>query len=110
MITMECNKCAVATTCPARGSSPTLHGKHKVLCKIIGGFGKKPIDRAALSARSASIAEKNGQCLTIAEVPFIDDDGGLVFHTVKIFSPPVLSDREKNVPVTSSDVLVRSFK
>lgn len=108
-IEMECARCAVASTCPRRGSSPLLYGKHSIKCRIIGGFGKIPLDKSILSSESLKKTKKDGECLTVAEVPAIEDEI-VIYNVTKIFSPPVLSDREKNVATTSSNVEVRSYK
>lgn len=69
-----------------------------------------PADKSILSIESLARVEKDGPCLTIAEVPTVDDQQIVSFDVTKIFSPPCLSDREKNVAVTSSDVAVRSHR
>jgi hypothetical protein len=84
-------------------------GKKQYWCNIIGGYGRKPVDADVLSTESAAVVSKNGPCLTIAEVPEVDS-GMVHYAIVKIFSQPVLADREKNVVTTSSDVAVRSHK
>jgi hypothetical protein len=109
-IEMECNRCSVAKTCPRRGSSPISVEKAIVKCKIIGGFGRTPVDRTVLSEESIARVDRDGPCLTIAEVPDVDEQGYVTFTVVKVFSPPCLSDREKNVIVTSSDVTTRPCK
>lgn len=106
---MVCDKCAVAGTCPRKGSSPILVGKSLVKCRIVNGFGKKPIEKHILSPESLKISERDGPCLTVAEVPSFSE-GELSFDVVKIFSPPVLAQREMTQTVTSSDVTVRSHK
>jgi hypothetical protein len=109
-INMECDECVVAQTCPRKGSSPQKHNKITLKCRIIGGFGREPVDKSVLSAESLEILNRDGPCLTIAEVPSIDEEGFVSYDVVKIFSPPCLTAREKNVAVTSSDVTVRSHK
>lgn len=106
---MECAKCFVSNTCSRRGSSPLAFEGRVFKCRIIGGFGRKPIDKSILSAESVKSCEKDGPCLTVAEVPTVED-GFVTFAVTKIFSPPCLSQRETNVAVTSSDVTAKSYK
>lgn len=109
-IEMECNRCSVANTCPRRGASPlNLDGK-MLKCRIVGGFGRNPVDRTVLSDASKAASDKDGPCLTIAEVPTLDDQKFLTMEVVKIFSPPNLAAREMNPVTTSSDIEVRSYK
>lgn len=105
----ECAKCAVSATCPSRGSSPLIFNNHRIACRIVGGFGRVPVDRSVLSEESKAVSDKNGPCLTVAEVPRVDD-GRIVFDVVKIFSPPILLDREKQPVTTVSDLSERSHK
>lgn len=107
-IEIECSRCSVSDYCPKKGSSPISHGKNILKCRIMGGFGRKPVDKSILSDESLKLFEKNGPCLTIAEVPSVDDQGFVTYKVEKIFSPPCLSSRETNVAVTSSDVTQRS--
>lgn len=89
---MTCDKCRVASTCPARGSSPVVgaNGRPKAFCRILGGYGRDPVDPAILSEDSRRRSEADGPCLTLAEVP--DQTGN--YSIVKVFSPPVRHDRE----------------
>lgn len=106
---MRCSDCAVAASCPAKGASPLIISGAQHLCEIVGGYGREPVDPAILSPESAARAAQHGPCLTIAEVPEVD--GGVVrYKVVKVFSQPVRAAREKNAPVTSSNVAVRSHK
>ena len=108
MIEMECARCPVSSTCPSRGASPTLHNEGVIKCQIVGGFGRDPVDRTILSFESMAIADRDGPCLTVAEVPHIGETGQIEFQLVKIFSQPVLSTREKTMVVTMSDLEPRS--
>jgi hypothetical protein len=64
-------------------------------CKIIGGYGRKPVDPAILSPESLSISTP-GSCLTIAYIPVVDKETGqIIMKLTKIFAPPVLHEREK---------------
>jgi len=96
---MECTKCKVASTCPRKGASPIVvrgSGTRKVHCYIVGGYGRTPVERRILSETSKQIADRDGPCLTIAYVPVIDElTDELQFEITKIFSPPVLHEREK---------------
>ncbi|OPZ34895.1 MAG: hypothetical protein BWY99_02399 [Synergistetes bacterium ADurb.BinA166] len=86
----------MANTCPRKGSSPlSLPGNKRALCSILGGYGRTPVDRSVLSEESAARSDADGPCLTIAVVPRLDGPSGALVHdTVKIFSPPVLHERE----------------
>lgn len=64
-------------------------------CHIVGNFGRAPVDPSILSADSLDLAAKNGPCLTLAEIPYLDTSGIVLFETVKIFHHPVLHEREK---------------
>ena len=96
VLQVACSSCKVASTCPANGSSPLVRGgKPVALCHLVGGYGRTPVDKAILSAESLARAAKDGECLTVAEVPRYDDASGRVYYeTVKIFAPPVLHSRE----------------
>jgi hypothetical protein len=93
---MECSRCRVAVTCPRKGASPlVLQSGKKVFCQIVGGYGRAPVDRDALSKESLEAADRDGPCLTLAEVPTFDPDADVVVMEVtKIFSHPVLHERE----------------
>lgn len=93
---MECSKCRVAHSCPKKGSSPlTLPGNKKALCSLVGGYGRTPVRQEILGEESREASAKNGPCLTIAEVPRLDEDSGLLIYELeKIFSQPVLHERE----------------
>lgn len=105
---MECVKCKVANTCPSFGSSPMkVPGGYIVKCVIVGGFGRTPIDQTILSDESKEKSMRDGPCLTIAEIPSMDDDGRVSLNVTKIFSEPVLHDREK-VPDIISRIYPKS--
>ncbi len=106
---MTCERCAVAQACPKNGSSPLfLPGAKRVHCRILGGFGKQPVDLSILSEKSKALVEKNGPCLTIAEVPRLEDEL-VTYETVKIFSQPVVSDREKPTAILGGQLNPKSF-
>ena len=94
-LTVYCTKCKIASTCPRRGSSPLVQGRKTLQCRVVGGYASEPVDPEALSEESARIAAKDGPCLTLAEVPTLDEDSGHVFfQTVKIFHKPVVHPRQ----------------
>jgi hypothetical protein len=106
---MECTKCRVAKTCPRFGSSPLLtKGKKKVFCRIVGGYGRIPVDKEILSIESAARSEKDGPCLTIAEIPTLEDDL-IIMEITKIFSHPILHERE-TVPDIINRIVPSSTK
>jgi len=96
ILSVECVNCRVSSHCPKSGSSPlVLPSGQMMLCRLIGGYGKKPVDPGVLSEESKKLAVEHGPCLTIAEVPIIDECSGLeTYQITKIFSPPVLHERE----------------
>ncbi len=93
---MGCKKCRVSTECPSNGSSPLKLGSGRsVLCKLVGGYGQTPIPESKMSEESKVLAKEHGPCLTIAEVPTIDEDSGkLYFKIVKVWSQPQLHSRQ----------------
>ena len=96
-LTVACVKCKVASTCPRRGSSPTLVPKSKkqLFCQIIGGYGRDPIDTSKLSPDSLARSKRDGPCLTIAQVPTWNPDiNTYMTELVKIFSQPNKHPRE----------------
>ena len=95
ILEMECSRCEVSKTCPRSGASPVRVGSRTVKCRIIGGYGRKPLDAPAMSADTAARAAIDGPCRTIAEIPVADEDGTVSFFTEKIFSNAVLHEREK---------------
>lgn len=54
-------------------------------------------------------SKRDGECLTIAEVPKFDESGNLHYEMVKVFAPAQLHAREKNV-MTVDSVYPRSHK
>jgi hypothetical protein len=106
---MECSKCRVSATCPRNGSSPALtRAGKKVLCNIIGGYGRTPVDVEILSAESLGRSRRDGPCMTIAEVPVLEDDS-IVMTVTTIFSPPVLHERESTNDMQNR-IVPRAFK
>ena len=99
---MHCSKCKVASTCPRNGSSPLYLGSGKpVLCRIVGGYGRTEIPEEKMSDESRATARENGPCLTIAEVPTIDDPSGkMYFEVVKIWGHPIRHARESTTALT----------
>lgn len=91
----ECSKCKVATNCKRFGSSPLIiSGKITEYCRIVGGYGREPVDSSILSPESKTARDNNGPCLTIAYVPTIEGSGEVIMEITKIFSQPVLHERE----------------
>jgi len=106
---MECNRCVVAQNCPRRGSSPLVIDGKTLKCRIVGGFGREPVDRTILSEESRLVSDRDGPCLTIAEIPTVDDQKIVMLEVTKIFSSPNLTERETHVQMTSSDLETRSY-
>lgn len=97
ILQMTCDRCRVAPNCPRRGSSPLKDGRMTHLCRILGGYGRRPIDPEVLSPETSARVATDGPCMTLAEVPVRDEDSGFVqFRLTKIFSHPVLHEREKS--------------
>jgi hypothetical protein len=97
-----CDRCLVSKTCPKSGSSPMTHKNKRYICRLIGGYGKSPVDESILSEESKKIAKLNGYCMTVAEIPIIQIDGNVGFELTKIFSQPIVSDRQKtSIPLDS---------
>lgn len=112
-LSMDCTQCRVASTCPKRGSSPLalkqkIDGKTQYKCEIIGGYGRTPINPDILSKKSKKLAAKNGPCLTLAHVPYVDEGGNVSYEVVKIFSLPVLHAREANQMPLGQNLYPRS--
>lgn len=90
---LDCQKCRISSKCPKFGSSPLVIDGKQILCRLVGGYGRVPIDETILSEESLEKFKKDGPCLTIAEIPSFEN--GIVAFTVeKIFSDPVLNERE----------------
>lgn len=96
VLQMHCTKCKVAPTCPRNGSSPlTLQSGKQVLCRIVGGYGRTAIDESRMSNETRETARRDGPCLTVAEVPTIDEPSGkLHFEVVKVWAHPIKHARE----------------
>lgn len=105
---MTCERCAVATKCPKNGSSPTLtQGGKRSLCRILGGYGRVPVDPAVLSADSLVRSKKDGPCLTLAEVPKVED-GQVIWELTKVFHHPVIGAREKPDAILGDHLLAKA--
>lgn len=66
-----------------------------MLCRVVGGYSRDPVDASALSPESAERAAKDGPCLSLAEVPRLDKDSGHTYYeTVKVFHQPMRHPRE----------------
>ena len=79
------------------GSSPLkVNGEVTNKCYLIGGYGRIPARESDLSEESLKLRQLHGECITFAMIPRYDVDGDcVVYELVKIFSPPVLHEREK---------------
>jgi len=91
---MACERCLVAQTCPKRGASPLFFNGKRAHCHILGGYGRQPVDPTILSAESLERVKKDGPCLTLAEVPVLDD-GMITWELTKVFGPPIVNERER---------------
>lgn len=110
---LRCSSCKIATACPDRGASPLVlrGGRTAVLCKVVGGYSRDPIDVASLSPESQERASKDGPCLSLAEVPRVDKDSGHVYYeTVKVFHHPIRHPREKSTVRLMDSMLPSSYK
>lgn len=95
-LNMTCERCKVASHCDLKGTSPLILNRKEIYhCRIVGNYGRDPIDQTVLSEESKQKVAEHGPCLTIAEIPVLDDSGVIVYQTKKIFSEPILHDREK---------------
>ena len=66
-----------------------------VFCRIVGGYGREPIPDEKIGPESREAVERGGPCLSIAEVPSIDEPSGhLYFETIKIWAQPIRHPRE----------------
>lgn len=109
---MECNKCRVSKFCGKKGISPTrLNNGINIYCRLVGGYGRIPVDKEILSEDSKTIVSKNGRCLTIAEVPEVVGND-FIFHVEKIFHPPVKHEREisNNMAHMVNDTNMKNIK
>jgi hypothetical protein len=102
-IDVDCNRCKLAGQCPKRGSSPVVFKNRKVFCKILGGYGRSPIDEEVLSDSSKEVSLTSGRCLTLVSIPFLDKASGTVCtELIKVFHQPILHAREKTTTIADS--------
>jgi hypothetical protein len=94
ILNVECSKCRVSKTCPRFGSSPVIFDGKKIMCSLVGGYGRTPINAEDLSPESLEKSKTDGPCLTFALIPTIKEDGSMRLELVKIFNHPVLHERE----------------
>lgn len=94
ILSVKCSDCKVAASCPKRGSSPVSIGKRVFLCRLMDGYGRDAVDPSILSAESKVRSDKDGPCLTIAEVPAVDEQT-VTYSVVKVFHHPITHEREK---------------
>jgi hypothetical protein len=64
-----------------------------MLCQIIGGYSKTPVRPGILTDESLARSQKDGPCLSIAELPVLKGDL-IEIEVLKIFHHPVLHERE----------------
>jgi hypothetical protein len=77
-----------------------VNKKKVAFCRLLGGYGRVPVDTHILSAESLVKANRDGNCITIAEVPFLDPDTKkIAFEMVKVFAPAVKHPRETASPI-----------
>ncbi len=99
---MTCKKCKISGTCPARGSSPlALEGGRKMaFCRILDGYSQHPMDDGGLSEESKKVRDRDGPCLSFAEVPRFDAPSGKVYEElVKVFHHPILHPRQTTTEI-----------
>lgn len=108
---VSCQKCRVQEYCKRKGSSPlNVPGRLPEYCKVIGGYGRKPADPAILSENSRKEQAASGPCLTLVYIPTIDPDTKqTIMELAKIFSPPILHEREV-LPWNTELIYPRSHK
>ena len=97
LLQVECAKCKIADACPRRGASPLQvpNSNKRVYCQLVNGYGRVPVPKWKLSPTSLAAYEKNGPCLTVAYIPYIEPLMNTVLsETVLIFSQPVKHPRE----------------
>lgn len=106
---VRCDQCKIAPTCPRRGSSPKAAGSKSLLCVVVGGYSRDPVSRDILSEESRAASDRDGPCLTLAEVPAVDPDSGhAYFETVKVFHHPIRHARETS-NILPDAMLPRSY-
>ena len=90
---MQCARCKIALDCPKNGSSPLPTKQGLKLCSIIGGYGSKPVDRSILSTGNQVKFDSGKQCISIIEVPLIEDDI-ISVKMLKVMHKPIKHPRE----------------
>ena len=99
---MRFSECLVSPFCSKKGVSPLLlENKKHVTCRLVGGYGRTPVDLTILSEESKLKMTGSGPCLTIAEIPVIYGKD-FVYEIHKIFHPAVLHPREKSSMIMDS--------
>jgi hypothetical protein len=108
-LSLHCSKCKISGTCPKRGASPLRTGPRSLLlCRVLGGYARRPVDQSKLSPESKDRSAKDGPCMSIAEVPVVDMHSGLAhFEVVKVFHQAVVHPRERST-VQADGMLTRS--
>lgn len=95
---VQCSRCRVAEHCPARGASPLIldGGRTVMACRVPGGYGRNPPRPEIVSEESRKRQEEHGECLTLAEVPRLDQASGKAYRElVKVWHPAIAHPREK---------------
>ena len=90
-----CESCKVSNECSKKNSSPLKVNNRVYYCYLLNGYGRVPLDESKLSEESKEKVRKFGPCLTIAQVPTVDESGRAEWVVEKVFSQPVLHGREK---------------
>jgi hypothetical protein len=97
VLMLHCLKCKVSGSCPRSGSSPLKPAagtrEKPLFCRVVGGYGQSPVDRSILSEELAARSDKDGPCLTLAEVPTREPSGHVHFELVKVFHHPIVHPR-----------------
>lgn len=96
-LNVHCSKCKLYDYCPSQGQSPLKlgSGKTSVLCRIPGGYSRKPPSPNLVSEESKELQKENGECLTVVDIPKIDvHSKHMYFEPTKIWHPPITHARE----------------
>ncbi|HED37911.1 MAG TPA: hypothetical protein ENI76_06675 [Ignavibacteria bacterium] len=94
-----CNKCLISEYCIYKGQSPLYVSKNSqtIECVIVGGYGLKKPSSEILSEESKKSQKKFGECLSIVEIPQLDQSTGYVYTTTTmIWHPRIKHEREKS--------------
>ncbi len=64
-----------------------------MFCRVVGGYGLGPVDRSILSEEMKERADRDGPCLTLAEVPTREPSGHVHYELVKVFHQQIVHPR-----------------